>query len=108
MAKQKKNNDRKGDLAVKDRAKNEIKKPRKFKVVLINDDFTPMEFVCELLVYVFRKSAAEATRLMLTIHESGKGIAGVYTKEIAEAKAVQAQQFARAEGHPLMATIEAE
>ena len=108
MAKQKRDNERKGDVAVKDRAKDETKKPRKFKVVLLNDDFTPMEFVCLLLVAVFRKSSAEATRLMLTVHQEGKGIAGVYSREIAETKAMQAVQYARAEGHPLMADIEPE
>jgi len=108
MAKRKNDSGRKGDLAVKDRAKDETKKPRKFKVLLLNDDFTPMDFVCHLLVEVFKKSAAEATRLMLTVHQEGRGIAGIYSKEIAETKAIQAQQYARAEGHPLMATIEAE
>ncbi len=108
MAKQKRDNERKGDVAVKDRAKDETKKPRKFKVVLLNDDFTPMYFVIDMLITIFRKSSAEATRLMLTVHQSGKGIAGVYSREIAETKALQALQYARAEGHPLLADIEPE
>ena len=108
MSKQDRDNERKGGLDLKDRPDNKTKKPRRFKVILLNDDFTPMEFVCDLLQSVFRKSRAEATRLMLTVHQSGKGIAGVYTREIAETKAVQASQFARSEGHPLLAQIEPE
>ena len=108
MAKQKRDNERKGDVAVLDRTDDKTKKPRKFKVILLNDDFTPMAFVIALLVSVFRKSGAEATRLMLTVHQEGKGIAGVYSREIAETKAVQARQLAQSEGHPLLAQIEPE
>ena len=96
------------DNLVIQEAKPVLKRPPLYKVILVNDDFTPMDFVCHLLVEVFKKSAAEATRLMLTVHQEGRGIAGIYSKEIAETKAIQAQQYARAEGHPLMATIEAE
>lgn len=79
-----------------------------YKVLLHNDDFTTMEFVVEILTNVFRKSRVEATRIMLLIHNTGKGVAGVYTKEIAEAKADQATDRARSAGYPLLATIEPE
>lgn len=88
--------------------KERIEKPRMFKVLIHNDDYTTMEFVVEVLMQVFHRSRVEATRIMLLIHNSGKGVAGVYTKEIAEAKADQATDRARSAGYPLLATIEPE
>jgi len=108
VAKQKRDDERKGDVAVLDRTGDKTEKPPKYKVLLINDDFTPMYFVIDLLVSVFHKSSAEATRLMLTVHQEGKGIAGVYSREIAETKAMQARQLAKSEDHPLLAQIEPE
>ena len=79
-----------------------------FKVLLHNDDYTTMDFVVEILMTVFRKSKIEATRVMMVVHNSGKGVAGVYTREIAESKATDAIGRARARGYPLLATTEPE
>ena len=78
------------------------------KVVLHNDDFTPMEFVVEILESVFNRSGAESTRIMLTVHRSGIGVAGVFSREIAEAKAIKTIRFARESGYPLLCTTEPE
>ena len=88
--------------------KERLKRPEKYKVVLHNDDFTPMEFVVELLELVFRRSPAESTRIMLQIHRKGIGIAGVYSREIAEAKTTKTTVVARESGYPLLATTEPE
>jgi len=88
--------------------KERVKRPRRHKVVLHNDDFTPMEFVVELLESVFNRSGAEATRIMLAVHRSGIGIAGVFSHEIAEAKAARAVRFSRESGYPLLCTTEPE
>lgn len=85
-----------------------VEKPKMFKVLLHNDDYTTMEFVIEVLMGVFRKSKLEATRIMLAVHNSGKGVAGVYTREIAEAKAGQALDLARSRAYPLLVTTEPE
>jgi len=88
--------------------KERVKKPRRFKVIIHNDDFTTMEFVVEILMNVFRKNQTEATRLMLMVHHKGMAVAGVYTHDIAETKKMQVIDAARAEGHPFMCTIEPE
>lgn len=83
-----------------------IEQPRLFRVVLHNDDYTTMEFVVEVLISVFRLSKLQATRVMLLVHTRGKGVAGVYTREIAETKATEAIGRARDHGYPLLATTE--
>lgn len=88
--------------------KSKTEKPRKFKVLIHNDDYTSMEFVVLVLTKVFRHSAASSTRLMLEIHRSGMGVAGVYTREIAETKVEQTIQLAREQHHPLQCTMEPE
>jgi len=85
-----------------------VTRPRKYKVIMFNDDFTPMEFVTMILETIFNKSAAEATRIMLTVHRQGSGVAGVYTKEIAVTKKERATQLSREKGYPLMMDIEPE
>ncbi len=92
------------DLDVKTR----VEKPRMYKVLFHNDDYTTMEFVVEVLSVVFRRTRVEATRIMLSIHRSGKGVAGVYTREIAETKAQLAMDRARDRGYPLLVTTEPE
>jgi len=82
------------------------KKPRMYKVILHNDDFTTMEFVIDILMNLFRKSHTEATKLMFDVHYKGACVAGVYTREIAETKADQVIQYARKQEHPFMATVE--
>jgi ATP-dependent Clp protease adaptor protein ClpS len=84
----------------------ELKEPGKFAVVLHNDNYTTMEFVIEILTRVFRKSESEAMEIMLRVHNEGKGVAGLYTREIADTKVAQVTQLARARGFPLAASVE--
>lgn len=83
-----------------------LKRPPLFKVVLQNDDYTPMEFVVEVLQSVFRLDRNKATQIMLHVHTRGKGVAGVYTFEIAETKAAQTNEYSRKHQHPLLCTLE--
>jgi len=85
----------------------ELKKPPLFKVILLNDDYTPMEFVVEVLEMFFRMNREQATHVMLTVHTQGKGVCGIYTRDIAETKAAQVNQYARENQHPLLCEIEA-
>ncbi|MGM0577561.1 MAG: ATP-dependent Clp protease adapter ClpS [Myxococcota bacterium] len=82
------------------------KRPRMYRVLLHNDDYTTMEFVVWVLTQVFHKSEAEATHLMLTIHSKGMGVAGVYTRDIAETKVAQVLSLAEEHGMPLICTSE--
>ncbi|GGQ93573.1 ATP-dependent Clp protease adapter ClpS [Deinococcus ruber] len=86
----------------------ETTRPRLFRVLLLNDDYTPMDFVVMVLRRYFRQSEAQATAVMLAVHQRGQGVAGVYTREIAESKAAQVTDHARSEGHPLELSIEPE
>ncbi len=94
------------DVAVQERRR--AKRPKRFKVVLYNDNYTPMEFVVQLLEQLFQKSPAEATQLMLAIHRTGKGIAGVYVLEVAETKVASVHRAAEQRGYPLRAGTEEE
>jgi ATP-dependent Clp protease adaptor protein ClpS len=85
-----------------------LKPPPLYKVVLLNDDYTPMEFVVGVLLRFFGMNVETATRVMLKVHTEGKGVCGVYPREIAETKAVQVNEHARASEHPLLCDIEAE
>jgi len=96
------------DRAVLTETRREVRRPPKFKVVLYNDDYTPMEFVVRVLEQIFQKGPAEATELMLQIHRGGYGIAGVYVLEVAETKAVAVHQAAERNGYPLRAGVEQE
>ena len=84
----------------------ELKKPPLYKVVLINDDYTPMEFVVYVLQRFFSKSSDQATAIMLNVHQRGVGVCGVYSYEVAEAKATQVMDYARQNEHPLQLQIE--
>ena len=84
------------------------KEPKKYKVLLLNDDYTTMEFVVFILQQVFRHSQAAATRIMLRVHNNGVGVAGVYTREVAETRVAQAMQVSREAGYPLQCTMEPE
>jgi ATP-dependent Clp protease adaptor protein ClpS len=88
--------------------KERLKRPRKHQVILHNDDFTPMEFVVDILTAIFQRSDAEATRIMIAVHQKGIGVAGIYSSEVAEAKAVKAIRYARKSGYPLLCTTEPE
>lgn len=92
--------------AVKERPEVRKKEPTLFKVVLLNDDYTTMQFVIEVLETVFQKSPAEAYRIMMHVHLNGRGIAGVYPYEIAETKVETVESLARRNEFPLRATIE--
>ena len=84
----------------------EVKEPPRFKVILLNDDFTPMDFVVEVLQTFFDMDHESATRIMLHVHTRGKGICGVYTRDIAETKVAHVSRFAREHQHPLLCTME--
>ena len=86
--------------------KPKIKKPSLYRVIMLNDDFTPMDFVVSLLQSLFDKTAQEATEIMLQIHRSGVGVCGVYTFEVAEMKASQVVEAARRSQHPLRCEVE--
>ena len=92
-------------LAVEE-AKPRLKKPPLYRVVLLNDDYTPMEFVVEILERVFSMDRPKATQVMLEVHTRGKGVCGVFTYEIAETKVAQVCAYAEQHQHPLMCTME--
>ena len=94
-----------GDIAVQ-AAKPELKRPPMYCVVLMIDDYTPMDFVIEILQQYFALNLDQATQVMLTVHYEGKGIAGVYPRDIAETKANQVNNYARSQGYPLLCQIE--
>lgn len=96
--------DGKTGLAVKTRAK--PKKPSMYKVLMLNDDYTPMEFVVHCLERFFSKTREDATQVMLHVHRRGVGLCGVYTYEVAETKVNQVIEFARQHQHPLQCTME--
>jgi ATP-dependent Clp protease adaptor protein ClpS len=83
-----------------------LKKPSLYQVVLLNDDYTPMEFVVELLELFFGKTRENATRIMLSIHTEGKGVCAIYTQDVAETKAGIVNQYSRDHQHPLLCEIE--
>ncbi len=87
-------------------AKPRLKRPPLFRVVLLNDDYTPMEFVVEVLERFFSMSRSQATQVMLQVHTRGKGVCGVYSRDIAETKVVQVIDYSRQHQHPLMCTME--
>jgi ATP-dependent Clp protease adaptor protein ClpS len=93
------------DLAVEE-ARPKIKRPPLYRVVLINDDFTPMEFVVDILESVFGMERTRATQVMLEVHTKGKGICGVFNFEIAETKVAQVMVIAKQHQHPLLCTME--
>ena len=95
-----------GDV-VAQQARPALKRPSMYRVVLLNDDYTPMEFVVEVLETFFNMDREKATQVMLTVHTHGKGICGLFTRDIAETKAEQVNQYARECQHPLLSDIEA-
>jgi ATP-dependent Clp protease adaptor protein ClpS len=92
--------------AVKERTRVQKQDPTLYKVVLLNDDYTTMEFVVNVLETIFDKSPAEAYQIMMHVHVNGRGIAGVYPWEVAETKAESVMSLARESGYPLKATLE--
>ncbi len=94
------------DAGVKERTDTKEREPTLYQVVLLNDDYSTMDFVIQILEGVFQKSPAEAYRIMMQVHVNGRGIAGVYPFEIAETKADKVASMAHEAGFPLRATIE--
>ena len=94
-----------GDLAVAP-AKPKLKRPPLYRVILLNDDYTPMEFVVQVLEQFFGMNREEATQVMLAVHTKGKGVCGIYPQDIAETKASQVNESARENGHPLLCEVE--
>jgi ATP-dependent Clp protease adaptor protein ClpS len=90
------------------RTRLKTKKPSLYKVLLLNDDYTPMEFVVHVLERFFNKGREDATRIMLHVHQHGVGLCGLYTYEVAETKVAQVMDFARQHQHPLQCTMERE
>jgi len=97
--------DYEGNVAVQEQ-KPSLKKPPMYKVVLLNDDYTPMEFVVEILQTFFSMDRESATQVMLMVHTQGKGVCGVYSRDVAETKAEQVNEFSRQNEHPLLCEIE--
>ncbi|MBP80150.1 MAG: ATP-dependent Clp protease adapter ClpS [Deltaproteobacteria bacterium] len=87
-------------------SKPELKRPSLYRVILLNDDYTPMEFVIEVLKIFFGMDAEKATQVMLKVHTEGKGVCGVYTRDIAESKAAQVNDFSKSSQQPLLCEIE--
>lgn len=92
--------------AVVEESKPKVKKPPLYQVVMLNDDYTPMDFVVEVLQSIFQMGRDTAVQVMLEVHTRGKAVAGVFTAEIAETKVAQVHEYARKHQHPLLCTLE--
>jgi len=108
MSEDKKNNNDGSNTGVVVRTRPKTKKPSMYKVLMLNDDYTPMEFVVSVLERFFNKNHEEANQIMLHVHQRGVGVCGVFTYEIAETKVNQVMEFARRQQHPLQCTLEKE
>jgi ATP-dependent Clp protease adaptor protein ClpS len=98
--------DQDGSVAVE--RKQKTQKPRRFKVVFHNDDYTTMEFVIEVLMKFFHRTETEATAIMLSVHHKGSGVAGIYSRDVAETKVAETLAYAKENGMPLLVTSEPE
>ena len=96
------------DSIVEKKNETTIQPPRMYKVIFINDDYTPMDFVVDVLVRMFGHTEESAVQIMYAVHETGKGVAGVYTKDIAETKAALVTAVAKVAEHPLLVVVEEE
>lgn len=97
-----------GDTGIATKTRTKTKKPSMYKVLMLNDDYTPMEFVVMVIEQFFGKSHEEAIQIMLHVHQKGVGICGVFTYEVAETKVTQVMDYARKNQHPLQCTLEKE
>ncbi len=95
-----------GNETLREREETVLKPPPMYKVILLNDDFTPMDFVIFILQEYFHKDTETATRIMLKVHHEGKGVCGIFPRDIAGTKVKQVIRHARQEGHPLQCTME--
>ncbi|MBY3155415.1 ATP-dependent Clp protease adapter ClpS [Rhizobium laguerreae] len=96
------------DIDLLEREDVKLERPKMYQVVMYNDDFTPFEFVVLMLMQFFNKGADEAHSIMMQVHTNGKGICGVFTKDVAETKATEVMKWARVEQHPLRLEVEAQ
>ncbi len=103
-----KKSDDEAGIGVSEKVKEKTKKPNLYKVLLLNDDYTPMEFVVHILERFFNKTRQEAENIMLHVHHRGVGVCGVFTYEVAETKVTQVMLFAKEHQHPLQCTMEKE
>lgn len=94
------------NTSIKEKNKIKIKEPKRYKVVMYNDDFTPMDFVVFILMDVFKKSEKEAVELMMTVHKGGKAVVGIYSYDMARTKVDRAVSMAREEGYPFRIKVE--
>ena len=99
--------EKQGDVMVAE-PKTQTKRPPMYKVILLNDDYTPMDFVVMVLEQIFRKNHSDALNVMLQVHQKGAGLAGVYTRDVAETKVDQVIEYARINDYPLQCTLEQE
>jgi len=97
-----------GDANIATKTRTRTKRPSLYRVLILNDDYTPMEFVVYVLERFFQKSPEEATRIMLHVHQHGVGVCGIFTYEVAETKVAQVMELARRNEHPLQCTMEKE
>ncbi len=105
MGKSNQQHDGESGLAV-DESRPKLKRPPMYKVVVLNDDFTPMDFVVHVLESFFDMDRTKATRIMLTVHTQGRAVAGIYARDIAETRVMQVNEYARRHQHPLLCTME--
>jgi ATP-dependent Clp protease adaptor protein ClpS len=101
-----KHDDQHDDGLMLQEARPKLKKPPLYKVILLNDDYTPMEFVVHVLEHFFHMNREKATQVMLHVHTRGMGVCGLFTKDVAETKVAQVNDFARENQHPLLCTME--
>ena len=94
------------DDTILEAQRSKLKPPPMFKVMLLNDDYTPMDFVVEVLMRFFSFNAEKATQIMLHVHTRGRGVCGVFTREVAESKVAQVNEYSRLNQHPLLCTME--
>lgn len=106
MSKSNENEDDHDVGLVTEKAKPKLKRPPMYKVIILNDDYTPMEFVIQVLESFFRMGREKATQIMLHVHTRGVGVCGVYTKDVAETKVAQVNEYARNCQHPLLCEME--
>ncbi len=102
----KRNTDRQDDIGIVTKTRPKTRKPSMWRVIMLNDDYTPMEFVVFVLERFFAKSHEEATQIMLTVHQKGAGVCGVFPYDVAETKISQVMDLARENQHPLQCTME--
>ena len=108
MSERDREEERQDGVGLKEREDQKVQKPRRYKVLIHNDDFTPIDWVMGLVEQVFRKNWADAQRITFEVHEKGSAVAGVYTYGIAETKVAIVLHHAKRDGHPLMASMEPE